>query len=129
MKIKVQNKIIWGLIATLVLVIDFLIIRYALFELHFMHQWPLILFIFGILVVGISTVVGTWKVMIGTVVGYVLGFVLGMVIFADVGRFDPNRGHYVYYGWWIWLLSYLAFIVTGIIWELIDKKRSKSKMK
>ena len=125
MKIEMKNKIIWGLVSATALSIGFMLIRYVFFEIHLMMQWPLILFLLGIIVIGISAIVSTYKVMIGTVVGYVIGFVLGMVLFADVRSFDPNSGVYRYYGWGIWLLSFLAVIVISIVWAFVSRKRPK----
>ena len=123
-KAEIRNKIAWGAVSAVVQGIAFILIRYTFFEIHLMMQLPLILFILGIFAIGISAIIGTWKVMLGTVVGYIVGFILGMIIFVDVGRFDPNRGHYIYYGWWIWLLSFLGFIIASIIWTFIGGKRA-----
>ena len=125
MKIGMRNKLICGLLSTAALSIGFVLIQYTFFELHLMVQWPLVLFLLGIVVIGISAIFGAWKVMVGTVVGYIIGFILGMVLFADVGNYDPNRGTYRYYGWWIWLLSFLAFIVTSIVWVFLSRNRPK----
>ena len=124
MKVEMRIRIIWTLGAIAALSVALLVIRYALFEIHGMMQWPIALFLFGLVVIGISAIVGSQKVMIGTVTGYVAGFVLGMVIFPDVSRFDLNSGHDVYYGWAIWLGSFLFTIVVSIIWTLVSRKRS-----
>ena len=124
MKIELRNSLIWASWAVTTLSAALLVIRYALFEMHGMMQWPFVLFLFGLIVIGISAIVGSQKVMIGTVVGYVVGFVLGMIIFPDVSRFDLNHGHDVYYGWAIWLGSFLFTIVASIIWTLASRKRN-----
>ena len=120
-----RNRLIWALGAITALSAALLVIRYALFEMHRMMQWPFVLYLFGLVVIGISAIVGSQKVMIGTVTGYVVGFVLGMIIFSDVSRFDLNSGHDVYYGWAIWLGSFLFTIVASIIWALASRRRNK----
>ena len=90
-----------------------------------MKEWPVNLFIFGILVIIISAIFDSPKVMIFTPVGYIIGFAFGMLFNAD--SFDPGGGR-VNNAWIVWTALFLVLIAIGVVWELITKK-TKKKMK
>jgi transcriptional regulator with XRE-family HTH domain len=123
---SIKAKFLSGISASAALFIGYLLCGRVFLFLHGMGQWPIILLMFGLIVIAISAVSNSRKVMISTVVGYIAGFIIGIVLFSDVRRFNPNSGHYDYYGWWIWLLSFLAFIAIGIVWEVISRYMNKA---
>ena len=118
-----RERIIWALGAVVALSLGFLLSRYTFLELHWMMQWPLILYIFGLIVILIAAVFDSRKVMICTGTGYITGFVLGMAFNWDT--YHPERGPGVYTNnnWSIWMFSYLFFIAAGIVWEIVRKRK------
>jgi len=93
--------------------------------LHGMNQWPLILFVFGLIVIGIAALFDGCGLMLCTVAGYLLGFALGMVFNWDT--YHPERGIGVYTNnnWLIWTLGFLLFIGVGLIWEILRSRWRK----
>ena len=88
-----------------------------------MSQWTFVLFMFGIIVTGVSALFNARRVMIGTVAGYAVGFALGMIF---------GRTYYMYVGnelwvprhnaWQIWTGAYLLLVLSGIVWEFLSRK-------
>ena len=126
MKIKVRDRIIWALGAVAVLSAGFLLCRYAFFGLHGMMQWPLILFVFGLVVILIAAISDSRKVMLCTAAGYLAGFALGMTFNWDT--FHPERGPGVYTNnnWSIWMFSLLFFIAGGVVWDIVCKRKKRA---
>jgi len=85
-----------------------------------MGQWPIILFVFGLIGIGIAAIFDGRRLMVCTVVGYMIGFVLGMGFNWDT--YHPERGPGVYTNnnWLIWTLVFLLFIGIGVIGRLFD---------
>ena len=121
-----RSRIIWALGAAAALGIGFLLCRYTFFELHWMMQWPFILFIFGLLVILIAAIFDSRKVMLCTPAGYIIGFALGMAFNWDT--YHPERGPGVYTNnnWSIWMFSLWAFIAAGIVWDMVCKRKRRA---
>jgi transcriptional regulator with XRE-family HTH domain len=122
-KVAIKVKISTGISASIVLFMGYLLCGHAFLFLHGMGQWPIVLLVFGLIVIAISAVSNSRKVMIGTVAGYVIGFVCGMLFNWDT--YHPERGPGVYTNnnWLIWLAAFLLFIAIGVIWEIISRHR------
>ena len=97
------------------------------FQSHRMGDWHFVLLVFGLIVITIATIIRSYKVMIATNLGYIIGFAFAIVFGRDT--FDPtlNYPHSMHNGWHIWTVSYLAFIVAGIVVEKIFKMFRKKK--
>ena len=122
-----QSRIIWSL-GVAALSTGFLLCRYTFFGLHGMMQWPLILYIFGLIVILVAVIYDSRKVMALTAGGYIIGFVLGMAFNWDT--YHPERGPGVYTNnnWYIWTLSFLFFIAAGIVWEIICRRKKRAAL-
>jgi len=120
---ELKTRILWALGAALALGIGYLLCGHVFLGLHGMGQWPIILFAFGLIVIAIAAVFDARKVMLCTVGGYVIGFALGMLFHWD--SYHPERGPGVYTNnnWSIWTISFLCFILLGIVWEMVDRRR------
>jgi hypothetical protein len=122
--VSIKTRVIAGISACFVLFLSYLLCGHALLFLHGMRQWSVILFVVGLIVIAISAISNSQKVMLGTVAGYVVGFASGMLF---------GRTYYVHVGddlwiprhnaWQIWTLVYLAFIAAGIVIEIIIRRR------
>ena len=124
-KRPLKVRILWTLCAALVLVIGYLICGHALLFLHLMGQWPIVLLIFGLLMIGIAALTDSRRAMFGVAFGYVIGFALGMLF--DFETFDPDSMTMRNHMWQIWTVSYLAFIFAGFIWDGVAKLRARSQ--
>jgi len=126
MKMEMQNRIIWALGAVIALAAGYLLCGHVFLFLHGMGQWPIILFLFGLIVIAIATVRGSRKVMICTVGGYIIGFALVMAFNWDTYHPERAPGVYTNNNWYIWTVSFLFFIAAGIIWEIVCRRMKKT---
>ena len=122
---QVKKRII-GIVSLLVLTGSYLLVRYPLFELHGMKDWPLVLLTAGSIAVVIAGIIlGKRVVPVFTAVGYILGFFGGFLFQSD--RYDANSKTYSNDMWAIWTVSFLALITAGIIVEIINGAMNKKK--
>ena len=120
-----MNKRIVGIVSLCVLLIAFFVFRYLLFGLHGMKQFPLYLLILGIIVITVSGIIKTNRIVpIFTTIGYIAGFFVGH-LFA-VTSYDPGGGT-LNNMWQIWLNSYATAIVAGVIIEMFNGKKHREK--
>ncbi len=97
-----------GAVSLLALTAEYLILRYPLFKLHGMMDWPWILFLTGIVVIAVSGLVKGKKALpVLTAAGYIVGFFLGYLFQFDYGR-ELNSL------WIIWTVCYAAAILAGV---------------
>ena len=116
---KRMNRV--SLLSLLILVISFIVIRYALFEIHGMKQIPIILFgpLLSAMIILCFTKVKIMPFVFA--VSYPIGFVLGNLFQTygvDAGGATSNM-------WIIWTSVIMIMVVVSSIAELINKKRSK----
>ena len=115
MKLETKNRIIWTIGSICLFYEFYLIIRYEFFEIHGMIQWPFALFIFGLVVLGISLIFYAKKVIISTPLGCVIGFIMGALFNIDTDKHGSNNL------WKWWTVIFLLFIIMGIAWEIISR--------
>ncbi|MCL2487211.1 MAG: hypothetical protein FWE80_00840 [Oscillospiraceae bacterium] len=110
-----KNKLFWFIGSIAALSVSYVLCRYVFFGLHGNKGWSGVLFVLGAVVLLISARFYCRRIMVSTVAGYMIGFILGIVFNAE-GR-DPGTTT-----WWIiWTVSFLVFILAGIVWEVISK--------
>ncbi|MBR2801566.1 MAG: hypothetical protein IKE21_03075 [Erysipelotrichaceae bacterium] len=102
------------------LVLSWLLIRYPLFSLHGMKDWPLVLLAFGTVVIVTASFLKCRYVPLFTALGYLAGFLAGYVGQSD--SYDPGGGR-LNNLWWIWTLVFLTVIVIGIVVEILQKRK------
>ena len=109
-----------------ILLIGFLLCRFAFFELHGMREWewPFDLWIAGVVVLLVSLIAKKQFVPWFTSVGYFLGFLAG-VIFPTEGV-DPGGGRTDNL-WQIWTIVFAICILAGVIFEIVMKWRKLLK--
>ena len=88
-----------------------------------MYQWPLALLAFGLVAIVIAALAFSRKVMICVPVGYMAGFLSAWLFNSD--GVDPGGG-LTNNGWIIWAISFLAFIIAGIIWEVVCNRTKRT---
>lgn len=112
-----------GLLSLFILLISFIIIRYALFEIHGMKQIPLILFLPIFLAMIIFCFTKLKIIPFVFAVSYPIGFVLGNM-FQTYG-IDAGGGATSNI-WIIWTSVIIAMIIISVITELINRNKSKN---
>lgn len=114
-----KKKVAWvHLTAYGILVVEYLLCRFAFFDLHGMKEWPLDLLIFGTAVMLISLIAQKKQFPFFLSAGYMVGFICGMLFQTqgvDLGGGKTNND------WIIWTGVYLGFILAGIVWETAVK--------
>lgn len=99
---------------------SYLVLRYPLLFLHGMKQWPYALFLVGVIIIVISGLVLSRKILpFFTLAGYIVGFIFGYIFQFDYGS-NYNRLNSF---WIIWTCVYLVAILAGIMAEIICSKR------
>ena len=116
-----MNNRVKALISLLVLEFAYLIIRYPLFDLHGMIQWPLYLNIAGAAIIVVSIMVGKNITPAFTASGYILGFALGYLF--EISS-NSNANQATSNLWQIWLLVFVVAIFIGVNIE-VKKERNR----
>ncbi len=119
-----MSRLLWGIGAIGFLAFSYWLCRFALFDLHGMKQWPLVLAIFGLVVIVISSAAGARFLSAAAALGYPFGFFFGMT-FATPGV-DLGGGA-TSNDWIIWSGVYLACMLTGFIVDIVLKCRRKAE--
>lgn len=122
--VTMKSKVIWGVLASLAMLLSFIFCRYVFFDLHGMKQWPFYLFVFGLMITLIGAVFEARCVMLLTATGYIGGFALGILFGVDHADSGGGRSNNM---WVIWTVSFLIIILVGIIWELLNKQMLKNR--
>lgn len=118
-----KNKTAVHFLSAGILCAGFAVIRYFLFDLHGMKQWPLILFIFGIAVIGTAFFANAKRVSLFTALAYSAAFAAGAVfrtegVDAGGGKTDSL--------WMIWTIVFACCIAVSLAAEIISARKKKS---
>ena len=112
-----------ALLSASVLMIGFVLIRFLLFELHGMKQWPFILMLLCLVVIVISIMLKAKMASIVSSVSYIIGFFIGY--FFQKNGID-NGGGTTNNLWIIWtVIIILTVLVSGIMEYIMSKKITK----
>ena len=103
-------KIMQGIVSIVVLIVEFIICRYILFDMHGMKEYPMYLFILGVIVLLIAAFLKSRFVATLTVLGYIMGFVYSTSFGSDKD-------------WLVWGIIYIIFIALGIFVEVEHRKK------
>ena len=109
-----------GLLAEMVLLVlvSYIGIRYLLFDLHGMKQWPLVLGILSLIVLAAAYLARAGWVLLGAGAGYPCGFLIGWLLCSE--SVDPGGGRTSNL-WIIWTASLLAIIALSGAWTLVRR--------
>ena len=121
---KNKRLLMTHLISLGVLLLSFVLCRYAFFHLHGMKEWPVDLLIAGLVVLLLSLFAKKKYVPWFTSIGYLLGFWLGIIFHSE--GFDPGGGRTDNL-WIIWTAVLFLCILAGILYEIWIKWRKLLK--
>jgi uncharacterized membrane protein len=76
---------------------------------------------FGLIVLALSVVRGSYRIQICTVAGYAIGFIFAMLFNTD--SFDPSGGP-INNAWIIWAAVFLAVLFVGIALEIRHRRNT-----
>ena len=118
------KRFLFTTISAFLLCVGFLIIRYAIFTLHYLSDWSLFLFIFGAVVISVATVFNGKKTMIFAASGYIVGFFAGVLFQTD---WVDSKGTAMNSLWIWWTCTMLIFVFIGAAWEIAGRKMKRNK--
>ena len=121
---KDRKRLVLCLISLAVLCVGFVIIRYTLFSAHGMKEWPLVLFIAGLLVIGTSYFMGARQVPAFAALSYIIGYAIGAIF--QTNGFDPGGGR-TNNLWVIWTVVFVCFTLASILTELLAARKKKQE--
>ena len=87
-----------------------------------MKTWPLVLFVCGIVVIGISFIAKAKQVPIFTALSYIIGFAAGAIFHTeglDAGGGKTNNL------WIIWTVVFVCFTLAAILTDLFAARKKK----
>ena len=118
-KMKKTNKSI--LIPSIILIFSFIIIRYVLFDIHGMKQFPLLLFLFVFIAIIVSALTKVKIIPYIISISYPIGFIIGLIFQKNGTDFGGGITNNL---WIIWASSIVVIVIISIIIEFIIKKNS-----
>lgn len=104
--------------------ISFILIRWPLFFLHGMKEWPVVLCCVSLLAAAVWACLGARVPAWLSAAGYPLGFIAGQ-LFGRAGT-DPGGGS-THSGWLVWTLVLLLALAGGVLWFVAARKLSGLK--
>lgn len=111
----------FGILSLIVMVGSYLVVRYLLFGLHGMKEFPLVLWAVGVFLIILTGLVKKNKVLPTIIaLGYIIGFAAGALFGYDYGEGLNNL-------WIIWLWCFVTIVLVGVIGNLFLQKRSQQK--
>lgn len=120
--INKKTRSIWGIAAVAMIGLSYLLVRFVLFDLHGMKEWPNILALFSIVVIVMASILKKRVIFIGVIFGYLVGFALAMIFSTsgvDAGGGATNNA------WIIWT----GFLLLSIaISAILSFRNTKNKL-
>ena len=117
-----KKSLILHLASLGILCAGYVLTRYVFFDLHGMKQWPLVLFVCGIVIICISFIAKAKQVPIFTALSYIAGFAAGAIFQTD--GLDPGGGR-TNNLWIIWTVVFVCFTLASILINLLAAKKKK----
>ena len=119
---KNKKNLILHLISLGILCAGYVLTRYVLFDLHGMKEWPLVLFVCGIVVIGISLVAKGKQTPIFTALAYIAGFAAGVIFQTDGLDAGGGKTNNL---WIIWTVVFVCFTLASILTDLFAARKKK----
>lgn len=111
----------FGILSLIAMVGSYLVVRYLLFGLHGMKEFPLVFWAVGVFLIILTGLVKKNKVLPPIIaLGYIIGFAAGALFGYDYGEGLNNL-------WIIWLWCFVTIVLVGVIGNLFLQKRSQQK--
>ena len=119
---KTKKNLTLHVISLGILCAGYVLTRYVFFDLHGMKAWPLLLFVCGVVVIGISLIAKGKQVPIFTALSYISGFAAGAIFQTnglDAGGGKTNNL------WIIWTVVFVCFTLGSILTDLFTARKKR----
>lgn len=113
-------------LSVILLITNFVICRFLLFELHEMKDWPCNLFLLGFIILLISVLLKSRNMPLCISIGYLFSFFVGFVFQKD--SFDAGGGT-TNNLWLIWTITYICVIMLSMLCEILIRRHNKKNEK
>lgn len=109
-------------ISALVLAGEYLLLRYPLFSLHGMREWPAVLFVLCLLALFAALLLKSPRTAVFSPISYGLGFLAGY-LFRTFGT-DPGGG--TTNDLWIkWTVVMVCFLSASFLTEILSRRKTR----
>lgn len=118
-KINGKTRNIWGIFSVGLIILSYLLVRFVLFDLHGLKDWPNYLAIFSIVTLVIASIFKKRIVFIGVIFGYLAGFAAAMIFSTsgvDAGGGGTNNA---------WIIWTVFLLVSTVVSFLISFRKTK----
>lgn len=122
-KLKSSNWFIY-VTSVCLLVLEYILIRFALFDLHGMKDMPFYMFLLSLSFVVVSYIANFKNMSIYSSIAYIIGYTVGHIL--ETFTTDPGGGT-LSNMWIIWVVSYFVILWAFIIFHMISQGRFKKK--
>ena len=123
---KKKKNLILHLISLGILCAGYVLTRYVFFDLHGMKQWPFVLFVCGIVVIGISFITKAKQVPITSALSYIVGFTAGAIFQTDGSDAGGGKNNTL---WIIWTMVFVCCILISVLTELPSARKNQECVK
>ena len=121
MRKDAKNIRLESLISLGVLAIGFVLIRYPLFKLHGMIQWPMTLAIICLAVIIVSIVLKAAITPLSTSASYIIGFFIAYIFQSDGTDPGGSRTNNL---WIIWTVIIAVTAIVSSIYEFVRSRKT-----
>ncbi len=118
---KIKNLTL-HLISLVILSIGYVLIRYVLFDLHGMQEWPFMLFSCGIVIIAISFIVKGKQTPVFMPLSYIAGFAAGVIFQTDGLDAGGGKTNNL---WIIWTIVFVCFTLAALLNDLFALRKMK----
>lgn len=116
-----RRKVQIYLLSIGILATGFILIRYILFELHGMKQWPLLLMLLCLVVITVSFAVKAKITPVASSISYTIVFFLAWIFQTNGADSGDGRTNNLWIIWTIFII--VSVIVSAIIERLLSQTR------
>lgn len=101
----------------LLLTIGFAVFRFVLLNMHGMKQFPMVLYVIGLIFILLGTKFHLYKMIVGVAIGYNFGYLIGALFNTtkiDIHGTAMNN-------WWILTtITMFSIISIALVWEIFS---------
>lgn len=119
---KNNMRILTALLSAVLLLAGYVLIRYILFDLHGMKQWPFTMLILSAIIAVISLIMKARLIPIMTGVAFSISFMIAALFQVDSINAAGMRTNNL---WIIWTGVFLFLIIAIIVGELTVRAKNK----
>lgn len=115
-KTEQRKNWVWAVAAIALFISEFIACRYVFFDSHGMKDFPVMMAVFGGIILLLSLVFRKRSIIVAAALGYIASFALGFWLHGYSA--DPGGGQTSSF-WQIWMFAYIGFLALGAFVEIL----------